>query len=129
MEKLCWRIVLLFLEGFNFLVFFYGSESRICRSMDFFDGSFWKIVCEVYNNELLGEVEYKVKVKGYEKFYREERLFGILEYGWRVVVIKDICYVEEGRSERWKKVVDEELLCSLFFEDIFVWDFIILFGE
>lgn len=44
-------------------------------------------------------------------------------------MVKDIWYVEEGRFDRRKKVIEEDLLCSLFFEDIFVWGLFILFGE
>lgn len=73
-------------------------------------------------------MEYKIKVKGYEKCYKLELLLNILEYGCREVV-KDIWYVEEGRFDRRKKVIEEDLLCSLFFEDIFVWGLFILFGE
>lgn len=129
MEKVWWRIVLFFFEGFDFLVFCYVLESRIWRVIDFSEEeSLWKFVCEVYIVGLLGEVEYKIKVKGYEKCYKLELLLNILEYGWREVV-KDIWYVEEGRFDRRKKVIEEDLLCSLFFEDIFVWGLFILFGE
>ena len=117
-EKLRRRTALSSPEGSNSPAPPYGSESRTRRSTDPSDGSLRKTVREVHNNEPPGEAEHKVKAKGHEKPYREERSPGTPEHGRRVVAIKDTRHLEEGRSERRKKVVEEEPPRSPSPEDI-----------
>ena len=117
-EKLRRRTALSSPEGSDSPAPRYPSESRTRRITDPSEGSPRKNVREVHIGDPAGEAEYKVKAKGYEKRYRAEGSPGTPEHGRRAVEVKDTRHVEEGRTERRKKIVDEEPPHSPSPEDI-----------
>lgn len=117
LEKLRRRTALSSPEGSDSPAFRYPTESRSRRVTDTSDGSPRKPVREVHSAGPPGEAEYKMKPKGYEKRYRSEGSPSTPEQGRRTAV-KDIRHVDDGRSERRKKIVEEEPPRSPSPEDI-----------
>ena len=117
-EKMRRRTALSSPEGSDSPALRHASESRTRRLTDpTEEGSSRKPAREVPTAGLLGEVEYKSKAKGLEKRYKSEGSPNTPEHGRREVV-KDTRHAEEGRSDRRKKIMEEDPPRSPSPEDI-----------
>lgn len=117
-EKIRRRTALSSPEGSDSPALRHASESRTRRLTDpTEEGGSRKPAREVPTAGLLGEVEYKTKAKGFEKRYKSEGSPNTPEHGRREVV-KDTRHVEEGRSDRRKKIMEEDPPRSPSPEDI-----------